>query len=90
MIERCSFDSFRDNEIVYPNLAIDLEAALRTGQVFDSGTAVEYNGIEDPNLIRCRVSDNFDAIDERNAVVHKELNRIKNASNPNPEDLPKE
>lgn len=80
MIEHPKFNPLRDNEVVVPNLAIDLEAALRTGVVKDSGTAVEYNGIEDPNLIRTRVSDNFEAIDERNAVVNKELNRIKSAA----------
>lgn len=80
MIENCSYNPRKDNNVVYPNLSIDLDAALRTGVVKDSGTAVEYNGIEDPNLIRTRVSDTFQAIDERNSVVNKELTRIKTAS----------
>jgi len=89
MIENTRFNPRRDNEVVYPNLSIDLDAALRNGVVKDVGTEVEYNGIEDPNLIRKRVSDNFEAIDERNSVVNKELTRIKTkVSDTKGDDLP--
>lgn len=77
MIESPCYNPSRDNEIVYPGLSIDLDAALRSGIVKDLGTEVEYNGIDDPKMIRKRVSDTFEAIDERNSVVHKELRRVK-------------
>lgn len=81
MIEIIHYNSFKDIDIVYPGLSIDLDSALRTGVVKDLGVEVEYNGIEDPSLIRRRVTDTFDAIDERNSVVHKELTRIKSNDN---------
>lgn len=78
MIEHIiSFDPIKDNTEVVPGLVIDINEALRTGIVLDTGLEVEYNGIEDPNLIRGRVEDVFGAIDERNAVVGKEIKKSK-------------
>lgn len=96
MIQSCHFNPVKDNNLAQSGLAIDLDAALRTGAIIDSGTEVEYNGIEDPSLVGRRVSDAFEAIDARNSVIHKELVRIKEKTpSPSPsssdgDDLPKD
>lgn len=90
MIENCSYNALHDNSFVYPNLCIDLDAALRSGVILDTGTEVEYNGITDPSLVRGRVSDVFEAINERNSVVNKEIARVKSAPSNDGNDLPKD
>lgn len=90
MIESPRYNPKVDISPVYAGLSINLEEAVRTGIVKDTGVEVEYNGIEDPALIRGRFADTFDALDERNAVVNREIARIKNVSSTdNNEDLPK-
>lgn len=85
MIYNVSFNRCCDVCPVVGGLVIDINEALRTGIVKDTGMEVEYNGIEDPTLIRGRVDNVFDAIGERNSVVHKEIHRVKSKSGVNPE-----
>lgn len=44
-------------------LSCDLEVAINTGVVVDTGSLGEYNDITDPTNILCRVHDAFEAID---------------------------
>lgn len=71
MKQICLFNKETDIQETRIGLSIDLSKALREGIVKDSGTEPEYNNIDDPTKIRGRVSDVFEAINERNAALNK-------------------
>lgn len=71
MIQICLFNKDTDIQETRVGLNIDLSTALREGVVKDSGIEPEYNNIDDPTKIRGRVSDVFEAINERNAVLNR-------------------
>lgn len=83
MLEYPKFDPQKDVEPVMENGAFDLNEALLTGQVTDTGENLDYNGIEDPSLITGRVEDVFQAIDE-----HRRINRHFSQKNNNPTPSP--
>lgn len=64
----CKFDPKRDFQEVQQGLSPDLDAALRTGIVADSGENLDYNGIEEPGQILGVVRDRFDAVDAQRAI----------------------
>lgn len=64
---RCKYNPDRDIKKTLPDLALDLENAIATGIVVDTGTVTEANGIEDPINIRGRIRDAFDVIDAQRA-----------------------
>lgn len=64
----CKFDPKRDFQEVQQGLSPDLDAALRTGIVADSGDNLDYNGIEEPGQILGVVRDSFDAVDAQRAI----------------------
>lgn len=64
----CQYDPKRDFQEVQQGLSPDLDAALKTGIVADSGQNLDYNGIEDPGSIIGVVRDRFDAVDAQRAI----------------------
>ena len=69
MIQKCNFDKGRDIQEHVPSLATDLNKAIETNTVQDTGVAADFNSIEEPNAIRGRVSDAFEAIDAQRAIL---------------------
>ena len=66
---KCKFDPKRDIRATVPSLACDLESAIENGVVVDTGTAADYNDIEDVYNIRGRVRDAFDAVEAQRALL---------------------
>lgn len=64
----CKYDPKRDFQDVQQGLSPDLDAALKTGIVADTGQNLDYNGIEDPGSIIGVVRDRFDAVDAQRAI----------------------
>lgn len=64
----CLYDPKRDFQEVQQGLSPDLDAALKSGIVADSGQNLDYNGIEDPGSIIGVVRDRFDAVDAQRAI----------------------
>lgn len=69
MIQKCNFDKVRDIQEHVPSLATDLNKAIETNTVQDTGVVADFNSIEEPNAITGRVSDAFDAIDAQRAIL---------------------
>lgn len=65
-----------------PSLATDLNKAIETNTVQDTGVAAEYNDISDPDSIFGRVGDVFEAIDAQKEVLSR--GRIKPSAAPDP------
>lgn len=68
LFTNCFYDEELDISCVVPMLNIDLEEALLTGVVPQSGIIPEFNGIEDFDGIIGRVSDVFDAIEHQRSL----------------------
>lgn len=68
MFIETKFDPEKDIQAVVPNLAIDLEAAIDNGVVVDTGVIAEYNDIDSPSNILCRIHDTFEAMDLQKAI----------------------
>lgn len=64
----CSFDEKRDIQQVEAGLSVDLNQALKTGIVRDSGAPMDSNGIESPEFVVGRVENIFDAIESARAI----------------------
>lgn len=69
MIQKCNFDKSRDIQEHVPSLATDLNKAIETNTVQDTGVVADFNSIEEPNAITGRVSDAFEAIDAQRAIL---------------------
>lgn len=69
MIQECFFDKVRDVQEHVPSLATDLNKAIETNTVQDTGVVADFNSIEEPNAITGRVSDSFEAIDAQRAIL---------------------
>lgn len=69
MIQKCNFDKVRDIQEHVPSLATDLNKAIETNTVQDTGVVADFNSIEEPSAITGRVSDPFEAIDAQRAIL---------------------
>ena len=69
MIQKCNFDKVRDIQEHVPSLATDLNKAIETNTVQDTGVVADFNSIEEPSGITGRVSDAFEAIDAQRAIL---------------------
>lgn len=69
MIQECKYDKVRDVQEHVPSLATDLNKAIETNTVQDTGVVADFNSIEEPNAITGRVSDAFEAIDAQRAIL---------------------
>lgn len=69
MIQKCHFDKCRDVQEHVPSLATDLNKAIETNTVQDTGVVADFNCIEEPSSITGRVSDAFEAIDAQRAIL---------------------
>lgn len=69
MIQKCNFDKDRDIQEHVPSLATDLNKAIETNTVQDTGVVADFNSIEEPNAITGRVSDAFEAIDAQRSIL---------------------
>lgn len=69
MLQICNFDKVRDIQEHVPSLATDLNKAIETNTVQDTGVVADFNSIEEPNAIIGRVSDAFEAIDAQRAIL---------------------
>lgn len=69
MIQKCNFDKVRDIQEHVPSLATDLNKAIETNTVQDTGVVADFNLIEEPSAIIGRVSDAFEAIDAQRAIL---------------------
>ena len=69
MIQKCYFDKVRDIQEHVPSLATDLNKAIETNTVQDTGVVADFNSIEVPSAITGRVSDAFEAIDAQRAIL---------------------
>lgn len=69
MIQKCCFDKVRDIQEHVPSLATDLNKAIETNTVQDTGVVADFNSIEEPSAITGRVSDAFEAIDAQRAIL---------------------
>lgn len=65
-----------------PSLATDINKAIETNTVQDTGVAAEFNDISDPDAILGRVGDVFEAIDAQKDVLSR--GRIKPSVSPEP------
>lgn len=69
MLQICNFNKVRDIQEHVPSLATDLNKAIETNTVQDTGVVADFNSIEEPNAITGRVSDAFEAIDAQRAIL---------------------
>ena len=69
MIQKCNFDKVRDIQEHVPSLATDLNKAIETNTVQDTGVVADFNSIEEPSGITGRVSDAFEAIEAQRAIL---------------------
>lgn len=69
MLQECKFNKLTDAQEHVPSLATDINKAIETNTVQDTGVAAEFNDISDPAAIRGRVGDVFEAIDAQKEVL---------------------
>lgn len=69
MRQSCKFCKERDLGQVVPGLAVDLEKAIETGVVLDTGVVEEYNNIDSPTNVVTRVQDVFHAMELKKAYL---------------------
>lgn len=69
MIQECKFNKLTDIQEHVPSLSTDLNKAIETNTVEDTGIVADYNDISDPDMIRGRVGDVFEAIDAQKEVL---------------------
>lgn len=71
MIQDCKFNKLTDIQDHVPSLATDINKAIETNTVEDTGVVADYNDISDPAAIRGRVGDVFEAIDAQKEVLSR-------------------
>lgn len=69
MFQDCKFNKLTDIREHVPSLATDLNKAIETNTVQDTGVVADYNDISDPAFILGRVSDPFEAIDAQRSIL---------------------
>ena len=69
MRQTCKYCKERDLGQVVPGLAVDLEKAIETGVVLDTGVIEEYNNIDSPTNVVTRVQDIFHAMELKKAYL---------------------
>lgn len=69
MYQTCNFDENKDIMEVRCGLAIDIANAIETGTVLDSGSAPNFNDIDDVSSIRGRMSDVFEVLDAQKSAL---------------------
>ena len=82
MIQDCKFNKITDFQEHVPSLATDLNKAIETNTVEDTGVVADFNDISDPSMIRGRVGDVFEAIDAQKEVLSR--GRVVKSSDPVP------
>lgn len=82
MLQECKFNKLMDLQEHVPSLATDINKAIETNTVQDTGVSADYNDISDPDTIRGRVGDVFDAIEAQKEVLSR--GRVKPSSSPEP------
>lgn len=71
MVQECKFDKLTDLQEHVPSLSTDINKAIETNTVEDTGVVADYNDISDPAFIRGRVGDVFEAIDAQKEVLSR-------------------
>lgn len=71
MLQECKFNKLTDVQEHVPSLATDINKAIETNTVEDTGVVADYNDISDPAMIRGRVGDVFEAIDAQKEVLSR-------------------
>lgn len=82
MLQECKFNKLMDVQEHVPSLATDINKAIETNTVQDTGVSSEYNDISEPDFILGRVGDVFEAIDAQKEVLSR--GRIKPSVAPEP------
>ena len=80
MFQDCKFNKLTDIQEHVPSLSTDINKAIETNTVDDTGVIADYNDISDPALIRGRVGDVFEAIDAQKEVLSR--GRVVKSSDP--------
>lgn len=80
MLQDCKFNKLTDIQEHVPSLSTDINKAIETNTVEDTGVVADYNDISDPSVIRGRVGDVFDAIDAQKEVLSR--GRVVKSSDP--------
>lgn len=70
MIQNCKFCKERDLKQVVPGLSVDIQQAIDTGVVLDTGVIEAHNDIQDPTSIVTRVRDTFHALELKKAYLN--------------------
>lgn len=71
MRRKCEFNPSRDEGTCIQGLAVDLDAAIQSGVIIDTGTENIYNDldIEEKNNVGSRVHDVFEAVDRQSSFL---------------------
>ena len=69
MKQVCKYCKERDLGEVQPGLAVDLQQAIETGVVLDTGVLEEHNNIDSPDCVVTRVRDTFHALELKKAYL---------------------
>lgn len=69
MRQVCKYDKDKDLGEVIPGLAVDLQKAIESGVILDTGIVEEYNDINSPESVVTRVRDAFHAIELQRAYL---------------------
>ena len=75
--QSCKYNPLKDTAKVIPGLATDINDMLRTGIVKDGEISLDNNGIDEPDHIIGRCTDQFDAIEAARAIKTYSKNRKK-------------
>lgn len=75
--QSCKYNEVTDTAKVIPGLATDINDMLKTGIVRDGEISLDNNGIDDPEHIIGRCSDQFDAIEAARAIKKYGKNKKK-------------
>ena len=71
MFQECKFNKVTDIQEHVPSLSTDINKAIETNTVQDTGVASDCNEISDLNSIYGRVGDVFEAIDAQKEVLSR-------------------
>lgn len=71
MLQECKFNKVADIQEHVPSLATDINKAIETNTVQDTGVVADFNDISDPAMVRGRVGDVFEAIDAQKEVLSR-------------------
>lgn len=63
MIYESNYNPLTDLAETVPSLSTDVNVAIETGVIVDTGVSSEYNEIDDPTSISGRVRNAFEAVD---------------------------